>query len=943
MAEKKNARWPGLACGQEERKIVTTNQNTIPALDSKENLTDIKQTLPNPNFPPLDAQVSVFHNALATNPSRSTTMKELLAEIKGDQYKAQIGALRGLIADGKENEYTESKKRLVAFSMSALLKTRAKDVLLPDRLISHSNLLQIDIDKIPDVENLRQKIQSDPHTLFCFLTPSGRGLKVGVRIDGTKHLDSFLSAQSYFKEKYDVAIDPSVKDVVRLCFVSHDPDLFINEAAEILPVSTNGTKPEHPVQYYAPSDPGRKLAFGGQALDTASKMIEQSTEGQKLNVLLKASELLGGYIAGGMLTEDNAKAHLRSAIARKPNVQNLDAAFKAIDDGLLHGQQKPIGFDELIAAEKIVDTSENWEVAKKVFPRIPFPWKILPDELSTSLHQLARACATSEKPLPGTCFTLFSAVLGRLYSVCPKPGWKEPLIMWHGDIRDSGDGKTPASRILCETIEERQRKEHARYDAEEAHFLGLPKQDQLTADPPAKVRGFFLTGMTLEGLRDDLEKHPTGGLLVIQDELSAFVSGQNQYKGGKGDDRESWLKLFDGNDARIGRSKRTIFITGARPSLVGGIQPAVFRKAFTSEDGVFLSDGTIFRFLMTYDRSKHYPLTRETWSDDNRRIWESILIRALDWTDRNEKNLDAIFDTESQELFCEWRNEIDSQKSLLHPILKGFIPKAVTYTARLTGIIHCIHAFSRHEEPDRILTRLDLERGIQAVRFYMGQIVDAMQLIENENHKPTDERSLVLAQVLDGLRGETDSGRLAVGFIMDQFNLAARGGSSFDTPHAFGAFLRECGLAIANGKYNANGRMKSKCLLWDSKTNLFIEQSLNCLHSLQNKESCGFDAGDIEKTMSPNVSLNDDGSENRETMETLKNQCLPLQPGSTQGRVDNRDKGDIVSNKKIKCGDCSLLTGSFCRCKEGTWNGQRGQDPEQLHSCDWFSRREVAA
>ncbi len=313
---------------------------------------DNQATSQNRGFPPLDVGVSVFPNALDTNPSRSATMREILAEIKDGKYKAKIEPLRALIAEHKEKEYDARKKRLPAFSMSAILTTRAKDIPLPEKLRAHSNLLQIDIDKIHDLEAFRQKIQMDQHVLFCFLSASARGLKIGIRIDGTRHEESFLSARAYFKAKYDVDIDPKVKEVVRLCFVSFDPDLFINESAKILPVSNNGTRPKSHNSPQgrassAPADPGRKLTHGERALETAKKIIEQSVDGEKLNVLLKAGELLGGYVAGGILSEEDAKACLRAAIEAKPNVNNLDAAYKAIEDSLRHGQQSPIEFEDL--------------------------------------------------------------------------------------------------------------------------------------------------------------------------------------------------------------------------------------------------------------------------------------------------------------------------------------------------------------------------------------------------------------------------------------------------------------------------------------------------------------------------------------------------------------------------------------------------------------------
>ena len=301
---------------------------------------------------PLDTQVSLFPNAVNVNPIGEPTLREVLASIKQGKYKGPVEKLRALKASGDEATYETDKLKLPAFSLSARLTTRAKDVPLPEKLIAHTHIMQIDIDEVPDagIETLEEKLKADPYVLFSFRSPGGT-LKAGIRIDGTKHDDSFLSAARYFLEKYGVKIDPKVKEVPRLCFVSYDPHPYINETAQILPVTSNGTKPatdSAPKQSYSsPSDPGRKLTYGERAIETAKKMIEQSADGEKLNVLLKAGKLLGGYVAGGMISERDAQDALRSAIENKPHVNHLNTAYKAIDDSLKHGQQVPIAFEDL--------------------------------------------------------------------------------------------------------------------------------------------------------------------------------------------------------------------------------------------------------------------------------------------------------------------------------------------------------------------------------------------------------------------------------------------------------------------------------------------------------------------------------------------------------------------------------------------------------------------
>ena len=135
-------------------------------------------------------------------------------------------------------------------------------------------------------------------------------------------------------------------------------------------------------------------------------------------------------------------------------------------------------------------------------------------------------------------------------------------------------------------------------------------------------------------MREDHSGH--GGKVCILDEVSAFLSSQNQYKA-KGSDRESWLCLHDGKPERIVRAGKSVTLIGARISIFGGIQPAVWRRAFSSDNGQFLVDGTVYRFLPTYEGEAFYPLTAEAWSDENREAWEGLLRSAMSWADRQQE------------------------------------------------------------------------------------------------------------------------------------------------------------------------------------------------------------------------------------------------------------------------------------------------------------------
>jgi hypothetical protein len=560
------------------------------------------------------------------------------------------------------------------------------------------------------------------------------------------------------------------------------------------------------------------------------------------------------------------------------------------------GESKPPGTPPPTAPQ----TNSPWAVAAQLFPRIPFPWDALPPDIADSLQKLGRACATSSIALPGAAFCLMSSLMGRKLAVSPKEGWDSPMIIWHLDIRESGDGKTPPVRLMAGPIHDAQKEEEERYKEEIEAYNQLSKQNQDKQPTPAPPRGYFVTDLTIEGLREDLVHSPHGGIVVIQDEISAFLSGQNQYKS-KGTDREAWLSLHDGYPTRVRRVGRSLYINGARVSIFGGIQPKVFRTFFAGEDGLYLSDGTLFRFLATCEPSTYYDLTAESWADRDRDNWETLLHRAINWVDgeiharggKIEQPTRIILSSEAQGRFLEWRNQLYSFKDRLPALLRGFLPKAVEYVLRLTGVIHCMQQFSIGKTPQAILTEGDLDRGIKTVNFYMGQIQGAIRLIEEESYSPPEisERSLLLAQTLDQLRPHLENGRLAIGFTHKHYNLVAPETQKIGKPRGMGAVLRAVKLTIPPGKHDANGHRSAKCLEWDTQTETFIKQCLQCLQSQKNQNRQGLEGADVEELMSASSAAPSEGFED---MPDISERMSASETCTSNASKDNGGKEDIM-------------------------------------------------
>ena len=89
------------------------------------------------------------------------------------------------------------------------------------------------------------------------------------------------------------------------------------------------------------------------------------------------------------------------------------------------------------------------------------------------------------------------------------------------------------------------------------------------------------------------------GLVMLQDELTGWVRRMNQYRGGKGSDRQFFLSCWSGEPAIVDRKSAAEPIIIPRPFLnvVGGIQTDLLSVLMTNSGR---SDGFLDRLLFSY-------------------------------------------------------------------------------------------------------------------------------------------------------------------------------------------------------------------------------------------------------------------------------------------------------------------------------------------------------
>lgn len=216
-------------------------------------------------------QVSVFKNA--SNPTTwfDRPLNLVLAQIQRGTFVEQVLEVRHAKT---EQEKDKAKQKLPAFTASGQFSYRSKR-----NLIAHSGFLCMDLDKVPNLAEVRKIIDNDPYTYASFLSCSGKGLAFLVKIDATMHLESFLCIEQYYKEKtIPIQSDRSCKDVCRLRFISHDPALyffqesFIWEDFSFLTTKKEKPKPKN-YTYKHQGDASTQMDYLVMAIESAGADI----------------------------------------------------------------------------------------------------------------------------------------------------------------------------------------------------------------------------------------------------------------------------------------------------------------------------------------------------------------------------------------------------------------------------------------------------------------------------------------------------------------------------------------------------------------------------------------------------------------------------------------------------------------------------------------------
>jgi hypothetical protein len=202
----------------------------------------------------------------------------ILQDIKNGKYQSEINSIRYAMQSGKEKQADELKSELLAFTTSGTFDKQRKTEFLK----TYSQIINLDFDHIPleELESLVAKINDCKFTLASFISPRGEGIKVFIKINSNaeKHAIAYNQVANFYKTLTGFDFDPKCKDITRLCFVSYDPNTFLNENATIFEVKEEVKEPKAKVE----NQVTQNLSID-ELLDKCLKFTEQKEQYQNGN------------------------------------------------------------------------------------------------------------------------------------------------------------------------------------------------------------------------------------------------------------------------------------------------------------------------------------------------------------------------------------------------------------------------------------------------------------------------------------------------------------------------------------------------------------------------------------------------------------------------------------------------------------------------------------
>lgn len=350
---------------------------------------------------------------------------------------------------------------------------------------------------------------------------------------------------------------------------------------------------------------------------------------------------------------------------------------------------------------------------------------VLPPRLADLLNRRAAAFPIDPTTLLGPLLTTAASVVGHRTTVEVKADWREPLVIWAGNVNPPGSLKTPAAEVYSVPLQTLQG------EAFEAHRAAVKGKGEGEEDPPPPRR-WLVSDVTYERLAEIVAQPNTYGLLCFQDELAQWFANLERTNGGAA--RAGWLSLWSGSPCFVDRKvASSSYAPKTAVSLFGNVQPEKLQAMIqaSSNDPTSAGDGLWSRFLWCRPPASPWKFTRTACCS---REEITAMLRDLDRVPTGlALHLSAEATANAEPFWNTWAEEAMETS----PARAAFLSKLRGYSVRIAGILHllgCVEAGSSWppEVPAAVM-----DQALVLSLFFLGHF-DALQTEMGAGEIPPD-------------------------------------------------------------------------------------------------------------------------------------------------------------------------------------------------------------
>jgi hypothetical protein len=409
----------------------------------------------------------------------------------------------------------------------------------------------------------------------------------------------------------------------------------------------------------------------------------------------------------------------------------LPAIIAAIEETDRQCSESPGGDsrDDRSAREIVLKAYARYERGKLWIPSkgteelLPFPIDAMPVKTQAFIREAARSLDCPPDLVGVPVLAALSASIGNSRWGKIKEDYYTSAALYLASVSAPGSSKTPSMNKAFGPVYDRQvelgrgyAERKSAYDREWKRYEALSKREKAELDAPVKLPypRTWIDDTTLEALASRLKDNPNG-LLLKQDELTGWIGGLNQYKGGKGNDKQKFIELWNNAPLSVDRKTSDEPELVPRPfvTIYGGIQPKMLHVLADGE-----GDGFFDRFLVAYPKGKVARPTDHVISPEANRSYRE-LVRGLYCLDRVEggKPFEVPFTAEAKTAFYKYANELADEQEYgnLSEGLSNTLPKLKAGVARIALIL----ALCRMEETTYTTDTTDTSSAVFSKR---GQV-----------------------------------------------------------------------------------------------------------------------------------------------------------------------------------------------------------------------------